>query len=234
MVLTKIKRIKGGYMQEIFMVIINSEISKIIFKIFLITILSGFIGLERETLSKPAGLKTHILLGISAVLTMICGEYIFTNVGGDMSRIPAQLLSGIGFLGAGTILRDGFNVRGLTTAASLLAVACIGLCVGAGLYVGGIIATIVVYIILENLSFPTHLSGLYLEIITENAKQVVENVEKLLNKNKVEIKRINIIDEDEKQIVQISGQYKKKTNNNKVISSIMKIDGISTVEEINE
>lgn len=221
-------------MQEIFMVIINSEISKIIFKIFLITILSGFIGLERETLSKPAGLKTHILLGISAVLTMICGEYIFTNVGGDMSRIPAQLLSGIGFLGAGTILRDGFNVRGLTTAASLLAVACIGLCVGAGLYVGGIIATIVVYIILENLSFPTHLSGLYLEIITENAKQVVENVEKLLNKNKVEIKRINIIDEDEKQIVQISGQYKKKTNNNKVISSIMKIDGISTVEEINE
>lgn len=188
-------------MQEIFMVIINSEISKIIFKIFLITILSGFIGLERETLSKPAGLKTHILLGISAVLTMICGEYIFTNVGGDMSRIPAQLLSGIGFLGAGTILRDGFNVRGLTTAASLLAVACIGLCVGAGLYVGGIIATIVVYIILENLSFPTHLSGLYLEIITENAKQVVENVEKLLNKNKVEIKRINIIDEDEKQIV---------------------------------
>lgn len=221
-------------MQEIFMVIINSEICKIIFKIFLITILSGFIGLERETLSKPAGLKTHILLGISAVLTMICGEYIFTNVGGDMSRIPAQLLSGIGFLGAGTILRDGFNVRGLTTAASLLAVACIGLCVGAGLYVGGIIATIVVYIILENISFTTHLSGLYLEIITENSKKTVENVEKILNKNKVEIKRINIIDEDEKQIVQISGQYKKKTNNNKVISNIMKIEGISTVEEINE
>ena len=67
-----------------------------------------------------------------------------------MSRIPAQLLSGIGFIGAGTILRDGLNVKGLTTAASLLAVTCIGLCIGAGFYLGGIVATFIVYIILSH------------------------------------------------------------------------------------
>ena len=67
----------------------------------------------------------------------------------DPSRIPAQLLSGIGFIGAGTILRDGFNVKGLTTAAGLLAVTCIGLSIGAGFYLGGIATTLIVYIILS-------------------------------------------------------------------------------------
>ena len=67
----------------------------------------------------------------------------------DPSRIPAQLLSGIGFIGAGTILRDGFNVKGLTTAAGLLAVTCIGLSIGAGFYLGGIFATLIVYLVLS-------------------------------------------------------------------------------------
>ena len=86
-------------------------------KLLLIVLLSGIIGYERESWNKPAGFRTHVLVGISATLVMICGEYIFDKTGADPGRMPAQLLSGIGFLGAGTILRDGFNVRGLTTAA---------------------------------------------------------------------------------------------------------------------
>lgn len=121
-----------------------------IFRLFLGFILAGIIGYERETLNKPAGFKTHSLIGVSSVLIMLCGEYINMNWDGDISRIPAQLLSGIGFIGAGTILRDGLNVKGLTTAASLLAVTCIGISIGAGFYLGGIITTIFSYYILSH------------------------------------------------------------------------------------
>ena len=122
---------------------------EIFFKLVLIVFLAGVVGYERESWKKPAGFRTYVLVGISAVLVMICGELLYKDLGADPTRIPAQLLSGIGFLGAGTILRDGFNVKGLTTAAGLLAVTCIGLIVGAGFYIPAIIATFVVYCVLS-------------------------------------------------------------------------------------
>ena len=132
-------------MSDFFM---SFEVQSII-KLLLGFTLAGIIGAERESLNKPAGFKTHSLIGISSVLVMLCGEYLSMTGNADASRIPAQLLSGIGFIGAGTILRDGLTVKGLTTAASLLAVTCIGLSIGAGFYLGGIIATILSYIILS-------------------------------------------------------------------------------------
>ena len=127
-----------------------NETFQVILKLVLITVLAGIIGYERENSSKPAGLRTHILVGISSVLVMICGIEIAATYGtNDPSRMPAQLLSGIGFIGAGTILSNGFKVRGLTTASGLLAITCIGLAVGAGLYIYAIIATGIVYIILR-------------------------------------------------------------------------------------
>jgi len=128
--------------------IMSFEIQAII-RLLLGFTLAGIIGSERQSLNKPAGFKTHSLIGISSVLVMLCGQYLSLNTDADISRIPAQLLSGIGFIGAGTILRDGFTVKGLTTAASLLAVTCIGLCIGAGFYLGGIVATILCYFILS-------------------------------------------------------------------------------------
>ena len=100
------------------------------------------IGMERSSWNKPAGFRTHTLLGISAVLVVLCGEALGQKYNVDPFRIAAQFLSGIGFIGAGTILRDGFNVKGLTTASGLLTVSCIGLCVGTGFYLGSIVATI--------------------------------------------------------------------------------------------
>ena len=115
-----------AFMETIQFVMATNEFQTF-FKLILIIVLSGIIGFERENSSKPAGFRTHALVGLSATLVMICGMSIAEKYGhDDPSRMPAQLLSGIGFVGAGTILRDGFNVKGLTTASGLLAVTCIG------------------------------------------------------------------------------------------------------------
>ncbi|HLS88938.1 MAG TPA: MgtC/SapB family protein [Sphingobacteriaceae bacterium] len=107
-------------------------------------LLSGLIGWERETLQRPAGLRTHMLVGVGATLIMIVSTSM-VGVGpagaADPGRIAAQVVSGIGFLGAGTILREGVTVRGLTTAASLWVVAAIGLAAGAGFYLGAVATT---------------------------------------------------------------------------------------------
>ena len=122
-------------------------------KLGVTTILSGFIGFEREHSHRPAGFRTHILVAVSSSLVMLTSVYIFDSQGmtGDVTRMSAQVLSGIGFLGAGTILREGFSVKGLTTAASLWAVACIGIAVGAGFYAGALVATFVIYLTLTSL-----------------------------------------------------------------------------------
>jgi len=205
----------------------------------LIFILSGFIGLERASLSKPAGFRTHVLVGMSAVLTMTCGKYLFENYSSDITRIPAQLLSGIGFLGAGTILRDGFNVKGLTTAASLLVVTCIGLCVGAGLYIGSIIATIIVYCVLSYSKYLSekveHYNDFEVNIEAVDAKKIIVTIQNLLDKNKIEIKNISIEnseDDDNKNIIKVSGKYRDEINKNKILSKLMSIEEVSKVLEI--
>ena len=103
-------------MIEICEKIINIFEFQAIIRLLLGVILTGIIGYEREAWRKPAGMRTHILVGESAVLIMLCGLFLSEKTGGaDPTRIPAQLLSGIGFIGAGTILRDGFHVKGLTS-----------------------------------------------------------------------------------------------------------------------
>ncbi len=124
-----------------------------IVKIGLAALLSGIIGYEREHSHRPAGFRTHILVAVGSALVMLTSVYIAKEQGltTDVTRMSAQVLSGIGFLGAGTILREGFSVKGLTTAASLWAVSCIGIAVGSGFIVGGLVATIVIYLTLNSL-----------------------------------------------------------------------------------
>lgn len=122
-------------------------------KLILAVVFSGFIGYEREHSHRPAGFRTHILVAVGSALVMMTSSFVFkeyqgiTNV--DPTRLGAQVISGIGFLGAGTILREGFSVKGLTTAASLWAVSCIGLAVGAGYYTGALAATLFIYLTLN-------------------------------------------------------------------------------------
>jgi putative Mg2+ transporter-C (MgtC) family protein len=106
-------------------------------------VLGGLIGLERELRLREAGLRTHLLVAIGAALFTIAGAYGFGNVP-DPTRVAAQIVTGIGFLGAGAIIRQGFAVRGLTTAATLWVVAAVGLAAGAGYYSGAVITTALV------------------------------------------------------------------------------------------
>ena len=118
--------------------------------------LGSLIGAERERLIWAAGLRTHMLVCVGSCLFMVVSAYGFASVLGanvilDPSRVAAQVVSGIGFLGAGSILLRGDLVRGLTTAASLWTVAAIGLAVGGGLYVEAIAATIIILLILAGI-----------------------------------------------------------------------------------
>lgn len=219
-------------MREALQEVFGSDFFWVLFKVILISILSGFIGLERESLSKPAGIRTHILVGISAVLATICGEYVNELSGGDMGRIPSQLLPSIGFIGAGTILRDGFNVKGLTTAASLLAIACIGLCVGTGMYYGAIIATVVVYITLKFVAVPSNGININLYIEVEDGNETFDKVEKLLSKNSINIKNVSIETlKSGKEVIKLVGESNEKINNNEIIGVIMKFDGVKKIVE---
>lgn len=121
----------------------------IVFRMVLACILGGIIGYERENTHRPAGFRTHILVCVGSALVMVTSEYIshaFRGLGNtDPARLGAQVISGIGFLGAGTIIREGFAVKGLTTAASLWAVSCVGIAAGIGFYQGAVVATILIF-----------------------------------------------------------------------------------------
>jgi len=124
----------------------------VILRLMISLILGGLIGLERQLHRRTAGLRTHILVCLGSCLIMLTSLYVFDiykdKVALDPARIAAGVITGIGFLGAGTIIRAGEAVKGLTTAASLWLVAGIGLAVGCGFYKAGIFATILALITL--------------------------------------------------------------------------------------
>ena len=111
------------------------------------------IGTEREYTNRPAGMRTHILVALGACAVMITGELIFyryrsLGAAPDPARLGAQVITGVGFLGAGTILREGSNVKGLTTAASLWTVACLGLAAGAGYHAVALLGMVFIFVTL--------------------------------------------------------------------------------------
>lgn len=107
--------------------------AEVLARVLLAMLLGGALGLERERKHRPAGLRTYMIVCMSSALVMLTGEYVFRLYGsGDPTRLAAQVISGIGFLGAGTIITTSRHVVGLTTAAALWASACIGLACGRG------------------------------------------------------------------------------------------------------
>ena len=125
----------------------------IIIRIIIGAVLGALVGMERERQGQPAGLRTHIILVVGATLTMTLSINLAIQFrplvpNGDPARLAAQVISGIGFLGAGAILRYGPNIKGLTTAASLWTMAVVGLAVGAGHYLSGVAATALILIAL--------------------------------------------------------------------------------------
>ncbi|HHK5534778.1 TPA: MgtC/SapB family protein, partial [Bacillus mobilis] len=162
----------------------------LIIRIGVAGLLGAIIGIEREIRSKEAGLKTHFLVAVGSALIMVVSKYAFSDIMNeehmalDPSRIAAQVVSGVGFLGAGTIIIQKQAVKGLTTAAGLWATAGIGLAIGAGMYVVGIGATILVLIGLEIVSRIFKVQFLFPQNITvqmcinkhEAVQQIVETL----------------------------------------------------------
>lgn len=131
-----------------------------ILRLFVAALLGGFIGLDREYRAKEAGYRTHLLVSLGSALMMIVSQYGFTEVIAkidiaryDPARVAAQVVTGIGFIGAGTIILQRQVVRGLTTAAGIWATAGIGLAVGAGMYVLGIVTAVLTLVGLELLPY---------------------------------------------------------------------------------
>nr|WP_246570143.1 MgtC/SapB family protein [Lentibacillus saliphilus] len=146
---------------------LDDHFSVIALRIFVALILSGLIGFERELKNHSAGFRTHILVGIGSCLMMLLSLYGFEalidrydNVRFDPARIPSYVISGIGFLGAGTIIVYGGTIRGLTTAASIWAVAGLGLVVGIGMYSTAIFTT---FLILLSLAFLNNFEKLFIK-----------------------------------------------------------------------
>ncbi len=158
-------------------------------RLFLAIFSGTLIGIDRGMKRRGAGIKTHVLVCLGSAVVMMTGQYIYHYFGSanDISRLGAQVISGIGFLGVGTIIVTGRNqVRGLTTAAGLWACACIGLAFGIGFYEGGLLALLFVYITFIGLTkldlyVYQHSKVLDLYIEVDSSKRAVELM-KLLRK----------------------------------------------------
>lgn len=124
-------------------------------RILISFIMGALVGLEREMNNQPAGLRTHILISIGSTLVMLISIYVpqGADYTGDPGRIAAQVVSGIGFLGAGAILKFGTDIKGLTTAASIWAMAAVGMAVGAGMYSISIIGVVVILFALTAMNY---------------------------------------------------------------------------------
>jgi putative Mg2+ transporter-C (MgtC) family protein len=129
----------------------------ILLRVLLAAVLGALVGWQREIHHQPAGLRTHIILVVGAALCMtlsidVALQFRSTALNGDPGRIAAQIVSGIGFLGAGAIIREGFTVKGLTTATSLWTMAVVGMTVGLGYYLTSVVVTLLIFVVLTVLN----------------------------------------------------------------------------------
>ena len=142
-----------AYLNEIFNPNLQLDFLDVILRLTCALVVGIVIGTEREYTHRPAGMRTHMLVSLGACVVMIMGQIVFTQYQAygatpDPARMAAQVITGVGFLGAGTILREGPTVKGLTTAASLWSTACLGLAAGGGYYIVAIAGMIFIFVTL--------------------------------------------------------------------------------------
>lgn len=172
----------------------------ILIKIFLALILGGILGMERQYHDKPAGYATNCLICLGAMLFTVLSEYMGT-AGGDPGRISAQIVTGVGFIGAGSILRDGNKISGLTTAAGVWLVAAIGMAVGYGQYVLAALSAASILIIqlgvrktLKVVEFVKHYDTIYLTC--EPNWKVVDKIIQQIEKQNVSVLKREVTKQD--------------------------------------
>lgn len=203
--------------------------------------LGGVIGFEREHVHRPAGFRTHILVCVGSALVMITSEFIFnrysSNVNVDPARLGAQVISGIGFLGAGTIIKEGVSVKGLTTAASLWAVSCVGIAVGIGFYSGAFIATAIIFLTLVVMKktqnkFGSH-KNIRLYIHTLIKKGEVQELTKLMEEMGVKVKKTDFMssDIDGEMVLRFTLDFTDQASVAQVMEAILCLESVRRVYE---
>lgn len=209
--------------------------------------IGGIIGWERENSNRPAGLRTHMLVAIGAAVVMIMGELSLDKYADittmDPTRLGAQVISGIGFLGAGTILREGLTVRGLTTAASLWAVACLGLAAGGGFYAAAIAGTIAIILTLTIFEYletkfrRVKYKGLQVEMDCVDLTATLINIKKIAPSYNMLFNDVDIsedVGEEQVRYHVVSkfgyGKSSKKINKDGFVSELSALEGVSKVK----
>ncbi len=218
---------------------IPNEVIEITIRIILSAILGGIIGIERESVNRPAGFRTHILVALGSTIVMLTNIYLVSivhTVNVAPGRFGAAVISGIGFLGAGTIIKEGSAVKGLTTAASLWATACIGITLGAGMYFIALISTFIVFITLElfpkfeDKMFKYKISILHIEI---KDKTYLEDISQILNQHNITTLSLNMKQEEEKIIIDYKIKCSKKLDFTKISKDFL-IKGVININVENK
>jgi putative Mg2+ transporter-C (MgtC) family protein len=216
----------------------------ILVRLLVAAALTGAIGLERELRERTAGLRTHMLVGIGAALFTIVsaygwGDFQFSTRSGvvfDPTRIAAQVVTGIGFLGAGAIIRQGLTVRGLTTAASLWVVAAIGMAAGAGYYSAALIATGIVLVGLGPFRWfeggatlgRFRRAGRHLEIDLVRDRSIAEPLG-LIDARRVRVSRVQFEDARDRRRLRVELDVPLGPAEERLVEDLATLDGVLAV-----
>lgn len=218
---------------------------EIIFRLILASLLGGAVGLEREVHGRPAGVRTYLLLSLGSALIMVISEYLFHKYRGGMpgvslqvdpGRIAAQAISGIGFLGAGVIIRNKDTIRGLTTAACVWVVCAVGLTIGAGFYLyGGAVTAITVIALVGVKRVEKKLSRDWYQEMTVVSADVpgqVERVQEIIDRYGFKVINSGLGKDLEKQEVTLTFLLRQRTvrPQRQALQEVFALEGIKRVD----
>ncbi len=218
---------------------------EILFRLVLAAVLGGVVGLEREVHGRPAGIRTYLLLCMGSALIMVISEFLFTKyeakglsdiLRADPGRIAAQALTGIGFLGAGVILRYKDSIRGLTTAACVWVACAVGLAIGAGFYLFGTAVTVLTLASLVGLKIVERnlKKDWYKEmtvVSTDEAGQL-GRIQEIITRNQYEIINFGLNKDLERKEVKASFLLRVRTvhPSRDVLKEVFAVDGVKSVD----
>ncbi|KXZ40318.1 putative Mg2+ transporter-C (MgtC) family protein [Alkalithermobacter thermoalcaliphilus JW-YL-7 = DSM 7308] len=215
----------------------------IIYRLILAMIIGGIVGIEREKSNQWAGFRTHVLVAVGSCVAAMTSLLLFNDykdvINLDPGRIPAQVLSGIGFLGAGAILKTQSSVRGLTTAAGIWVIACVGLAIGYGYYYLSFMVLIFLFITLytlrkiEKIIVIKKTSDFY--VYTSNISETLSRIVQILEKNKIIIKNMQILESESCEkiwAINITVVYSDKISIKKILKKILDSEYVVKVDYI--
>ena len=210
----------------------DTQFMHLVLRLLLTAFLGGIIGLERSAGDRPAGLRTHVLVATGSALLMIVSIYGIDGhpLNRDPSRIASQVVTGVGFLGAGTILHEGLTVKGLTTAASVWMVSAIGLTVGCGMLGLGVVATIVSLITLMAIR------GIEKKVLPsgESNPDSMMDVMDYFSRHNVKTRVLDMASRPEEQTLRIvvNAKISKYENANEILDGLLQLRAVKKIKNL--